>query len=508
MRLPRVAAPLATEAWYAAELERIATAVAELVAELLLPVLRELAAEQARADADDAPPPVPIKILQGLDRFRVKVSEIAGKPHAQVVAQAADKVEVYNGSNVADVVRGLGLSVKPVEANAYLQAARSKFMRDNTALIKDIPEEMRQRIEDKVRAGVESGKRWETLAKDLEEEGGIGQRRARLIARDQVNKYNGALTQARQQKLGISHFRWQGAMDARERPEHIALNGKVFAWDAPPPCGAPGQPIQCRCVAIPVVSDAEKAKAVTMTEADLEAATQQALAEHGGRAKRSREPLASPRGGTGVTGPVVRKAYQVAGAIGQSPHRVFDLPDSPSIGARARMGEMALVEPHLLDRAADAHGRVVIIDGEIGTLPELIEWAADDLRRKIGLDGAAGIYLDHELQFSRPGPGGRAFVGTGNGHSIATAPHEFAHMYEDLILLKTESHRSDWRAIHRNAMESGAFEKLTTNPESYRTGRAEREWFAESFALYHAKPNKLRKYARSTFDYLAKVLAK
>ena len=497
MRLPRVAAPLATEAWYAAELERIATAVAELVAELLLPVLRELAAEQARADADDAPPPVPIKILQGLDRFRVKVSEIAGKPHAQVVAQAADKVEVYNGSNVADVARGLGLSVKPVEANAYLQAARSKFMRDNTALIKDIPEEMRQRIEDKVRAGVESGKRWETLAKDLEEEGGIGQRRARLIARDQVNKYNGALTQARQQKLGISHFRWQGAMDARERPEHIALNGKVFAWDAPPPCGAPGQPIQCRCVAIPVVSDAEKAKAVTMTEADLEAATEQTLAKHGGRAKRVTAAHPAPRGGTGPLGPAVRKAYKVAGTQGLVKHPLINMPDNPSPAAKAREGELALVKPHLFDRVQEAHGRYTVIDGPLLSLPELIEKANEDTNLKDVMSGAAGVYFE-----------GKAYVGTDTGHSVATAVHEAGHLYEFTVLLRSPGHRAKWNSLYSESLDSGVIDKLVKNPDDYKKSTGPREWFAETFALYHADPNKLKRQARTVFDYLERVLAR
>jgi len=286
VRLPRVAAPLAIEAWYALQPARVATAVAKLVDELLLPVLRDLAAEQ-RQDADGAPPPPkPIKIFEALGRFKIRVHSLAPLS-AEVVAQAAARVEIYNGANVADVARELGLAVQPLQGSAYLQAARDRFVRENTALIKDIPEEMRQRIDDKVRAGVESGKRWETLAKDIEQEQGIGQRRARLIARDQVNKYNGALTQARQQKLGINHYRWQGVMDARERPEHIALQGRVFSWESPPPPGHPGQPIQCRCVAIPVVSAQDIEQAEVMTPAEYESATKATLAEYGGRAKRA-----------------------------------------------------------------------------------------------------------------------------------------------------------------------------------------------------------------------------
>jgi len=266
------------------QLQRLALAVARAVQAELQPILADLAAEQ-RADAADKP--VPIRVIKGLDRLKVKVRQAAGSfPAAEVVAQAAGKVEVTNATGIGQVAKELGLSVQPLKGAAKLQAARDRFLAENTALIKNIPEDMRQRIEAKVRKGVESGKRWESIAKDLQEEGEIGARRARLIARDQVNKYNGALTEARMTKLGITHYRWQGAMDARERPDHVALQGRVFAWDQPPPIGHPGHPIQCRCVAIPVVSEKEKAKAEKMTEEDLKKATAKTVEKYGGRAKK------------------------------------------------------------------------------------------------------------------------------------------------------------------------------------------------------------------------------
>jgi hypothetical protein len=47
-----------------------------------------------------------------------------------------------------------------LKGTAKLQAARGRFMAENTALIKNIPEDMRERIEAKLRKGVESGKGW------------------------------------------------------------------------------------------------------------------------------------------------------------------------------------------------------------------------------------------------------------------------------------------------------------------------------------------------------------
>ena len=40
------------------------------------------------------------------------------------------------------------------------------------------------------------------------------------------------------------------------RPTHVANSGIVFAWDAPPATGHPGEDIQCQCVAIAVITQA------------------------------------------------------------------------------------------------------------------------------------------------------------------------------------------------------------------------------------------------------------
>ena len=42
----------------------------------------------------------------------------------------------------------------------------------------------------------------------------------------------------------------------RVRPTHVANSGIVFAWDAPPANGHPGEDIQRQCVAIAVITRA------------------------------------------------------------------------------------------------------------------------------------------------------------------------------------------------------------------------------------------------------------
>ena len=39
--------------------------------------------------------------------------------------------------------------------------------------------------------------------------------------------------------------------DEKVRPSHAANDGVIFAWDAPPPTGHPGEDFGCRCIAEP-----------------------------------------------------------------------------------------------------------------------------------------------------------------------------------------------------------------------------------------------------------------
>jgi SPP1 gp7 family putative phage head morphogenesis protein len=80
--------------------------------------------------------------------------------------------------------------------------------------------------------------------------------RARLIARDQISKYNGQLNQTRQTALGITKYRWVTVGDDRVRESHRSKNGKIFSWDSPPSdTGHPGDDYQCRCVAAMVADE-------------------------------------------------------------------------------------------------------------------------------------------------------------------------------------------------------------------------------------------------------------
>jgi SPP1 gp7 family putative phage head morphogenesis protein len=100
------------------------------------------------------------------------------------------------------------------------------------------------------------GLRVEELATQIEERGGVSESHAELIARDQTLKLNGQVNQYRQQAAGVDAYIWSGSLDERERETHLAHEGEKIAWvNAPADTGHPGQDIQCRCVAMPVIAE-------------------------------------------------------------------------------------------------------------------------------------------------------------------------------------------------------------------------------------------------------------
>lgn len=123
-------------------------------------------------------------------------------------------------------------------------------------LIRNLSQDVRDRIERQTLSSIFEGKGNAEIAKSLQEIGGIGRNRARLIARDQASKLNAAQNQFRQEQAGVTLYKWRTILDGRERPTHNANNGKLFRWDKPPPnTGHPSQAINCRCRALAYLGD-------------------------------------------------------------------------------------------------------------------------------------------------------------------------------------------------------------------------------------------------------------
>jgi SPP1 gp7 family putative phage head morphogenesis protein len=151
-------------------------------------------------------------------------------------------------------------ALAPIPKGTGIESAVRQFTAENVALIKSLPQSAFDKVEQRVLGGMANGLRHEEIAQQLQETFEISRGRAALIARDQTSKFNGRLNQLRQENLGIDQYVWHTAGDERVRSEHAERNLQVYRWSDPPgdpedPAagGHPGQAINCRCFATPVL---------------------------------------------------------------------------------------------------------------------------------------------------------------------------------------------------------------------------------------------------------------
>lgn len=136
------------------------------------------------------------------------------------------------------------------------------FVSDNVKLIKSLTGQHLIDVKGIVTRGARSGAHHLEVRKQIQQQLGITKRRAALIASDQIGKLNGEINQIRQTNLGVKRYRWSTSLDERVRKTHRSLEGSIQEWAKPPVVdprtgerGHPGQPIRCRCSAIPIIDD-------------------------------------------------------------------------------------------------------------------------------------------------------------------------------------------------------------------------------------------------------------
>lgn len=172
------------------------------------------------------------------------------------IKNTMDIVNGFNKKEFEDILQSMRVNALTNEA-WYQQYAR-QWISENLNLIKSIHSDTLRRIESELREAisttVEDGVKLKYLENKIKEIAGSTDKRAALIARDQVGKLNGRITQYRQESTGIKKYTWRTMGDERVRAEHSERDGQIYQWNKPPPGGHPGMAIRCRCVALPVIN--------------------------------------------------------------------------------------------------------------------------------------------------------------------------------------------------------------------------------------------------------------
>ena len=145
----------------------------------------------------------------------------------------------------------------------------------NAELIVNVSNQTISNIENIVYNGVTTGQSWKNLEPQIAQQRKTAGNRAKVIARDQTAKLNEAMNQVAQTDAGVQFFEWQTSGDERvsgayqkrrgkkiPRGSHVLLDGKIYKWgdnahypeiDSYGNRGVPGERVQCRCTALPVI---------------------------------------------------------------------------------------------------------------------------------------------------------------------------------------------------------------------------------------------------------------
>jgi SPP1 gp7 family putative phage head morphogenesis protein len=214
------------------------------------------------------------RVAQALALMSEDAKRRAAAAAPGVVRRFVDEVDRRNRERLESAIaRGMGVEFARVIDTPEVQADMQMALTRNVGLVQSITERHLAAVGEAVAANY-SGQAMPggagSLMERLQQLGDLSDNRARLIARDQTSKLAGDLNASRQRAAGIEEYDWGTSDDSRvvgtpggrypvaSNPEvhgdHYERQGKRFRWDQPPPDGHPGQAIQCRCYARPVLN--------------------------------------------------------------------------------------------------------------------------------------------------------------------------------------------------------------------------------------------------------------
>ena len=192
--------------------------------------------------------------------IREAIANIKPPPNYGQLTQAQVRAHMlsikrYHTERFRHVMRRLiGIRVNYL-SDLYVAPLLERAIEENVALIRTIGPRYHQAIKDEVlritATGV--GDR-EALAQSLTRAYNTTGYNLRRLTRDQTSKVIGSLSKIRQEEVGIRRYQWSTSKDERVRQSHRDNEGQIFSWNDPPAgTGHPGNDVQCRCVAVPVL---------------------------------------------------------------------------------------------------------------------------------------------------------------------------------------------------------------------------------------------------------------
>jgi len=193
-----------------------------------------------------------------------------------------DVMKRIDATSLVEVEKVAGKEVFAV-FNKEIDGIIKRSVKDTVSGLQDVGKQTEKNLARRITAGIVSGERHESIAKGIRgmlddgSEEGSAVNRAKFIARNTVSTALGEINMERQKSLGIELYYWQTAEDDRVRPTHEELGRhgqNIYSWDGNVKVGRktykpavdeqysdsptfPGQPWNCRCVALAYIPELE-----------------------------------------------------------------------------------------------------------------------------------------------------------------------------------------------------------------------------------------------------------
>ena len=171
-----------------------------------------------------------------------------------IILAMFNRVKTFNRRQQENIFRSIfGSTPKEISKEDY-EKIRQIWANQNIELIHSINrrtlESIRYALSENIIRAVDRKILIEELTESIMHMAEVNEKRAALIACDQVGKLNSQLTQLEQMNQGVDSYIWVTMGDSRVRPAHREREGKRFYWDSPPSGGHPGWAIRCRCTSL------------------------------------------------------------------------------------------------------------------------------------------------------------------------------------------------------------------------------------------------------------------
>ena len=183
------------------------------------------------------------------------------------LGKTADETIKFSETQFKKIIEK-GIHVDVPTTAAWWDKMKKSWMDDNYTLITSNAKNYVSQINSIVEQGVVNGLGVDKVTEQIfEKTNSLTKKHCKLLARDQIGKLNGQITQAQNEELGLDLYIWDTSMDDRVRESHAVMQGLLCRWDDASVCsydngktwvsrpsGAvdlhPGQDIQCRCSAL------------------------------------------------------------------------------------------------------------------------------------------------------------------------------------------------------------------------------------------------------------------